>query len=495
MACRRSRPTTVRLPAWRVPRAAWGTAPRGHFANGLVYLTKSIGAGLVGLIPPSLLYFGLFVFLGVDISGPAYLMTVIGITTTTVLIWVEVVLSLRRHVPAPHPPERPWPTVSAIIAAYLPNEHATIMESLQAFAAIEYAGPRQVILAYNTPTDMPEVEARLRAFADAHPGFEVCRVAGSTSKAQNVNTALALVRGEVLGIFDADHHPAPDSFNRAVGWIIDGEADIVQGRCVVRNGEETWSSKLVAVEFEQIYGVAHPGRARMHGFGIFGGTNGYWRTSVLREITFDRSMLTEDIDSGLRALRAGYRLVSDPHLVSYELATTTFAGFWAQRMRWAQGWFQVSLRHTVPLIRLRSLTVQQRLGAAHLFFWRELYPWLALQMWPIIAFWAYRYTLTGIGWNVMPFIALTVLNLGTGPALVLVAWRRADPLVRPQWRWFAFAFVAAPFYSEVKNSICRIAQFKQLRGGQHEWVVTPRSSRAATAQSTSAVPATVGDAG
>ena len=92
----------------------------------------------------------------------------------------------------------------------------------------------------------------------------------------------------------------------------------------MRNGGETWSSRLVAVEFEQIYGVAHPGRAQMHGFGIFGGTNGYWRTDVLREITFDRSMLTEDVDSGMRALRAGYRVVSDPQLVSYELATTTF---------------------------------------------------------------------------------------------------------------------------------------------------------------------------
>ena len=455
-----------------MPRAA-RVMPRGHSV--VTYLAKSIGAGLVGVVPPALLYFGLFAILGVDISGTAYLVTVVGITLTTLLIWVEVALSLRRRGPSPHPADQPWPTVSAIIAAYLPNEQATILDTLHAFAAVEYAGERQVILAYNTPTDLPEVEAQLHAFAASHPDFEVFRVPGSTSKAQNVNAALPQVRGEVLGIFDADHHPAPDSFDRAVSWIVDGAADIVQGRCVVRNGGETWSSRLVAVEFEQIYGVAHPGRAQMHGFGIFGGTNGYWRTDVLREITFDRSMLTEDVDSGMRALRAGYRVVSDPQLVSYELATTTFAGFWAQRMRWAQGWFQVSLRHTHPLLRRPGLSLRQRLGAAHLLFWRELYPWLALQMWPIIAFWIYRYTVAGIDWNVMPFAALTALNLGTGPALVLVAWARADRSVQVNWRWFLLALVAAPFYSEVKNSICRIAQFKQLRGGQHEWVVTPRS--------------------
>jgi cellulose synthase/poly-beta-1,6-N-acetylglucosamine synthase-like glycosyltransferase len=321
---------------------------------------------------------------------------------------------------------------------------------------------------------MPEVEDALHDFARRHPGFEILRLFGSTSKAENVNRAVRHVRGAVIGVFDADHWPAPDSFRRAVQWIIDGRMDVVQGRCVVRNGGQSLMSKLVAVEFEQIYGVAHPGRARMHGFGIFGGTNGFWRTSVLRTVKFDESMLTEDIDSGLRALRAGHRLHSDPYLVSYELATATLASFWSQRMRWAQGWFQASLRHTLPLATDRRLTKRQRAGAVHLFFWREVYPWLALQMWPIIFFWVHRYGLFRIDWTVLPWIALTFINLLTGPVLILFAWYSAHPSVRKEWRWFALSMLLAPFFSELKNGLCRVAQFKQLRGGKHEWVVTPR---------------------
>ena len=74
----------------------------------------------------------------------------------------------------------------------------------------------------------------------------------------------------------------------------------------------SWVARTVAVEFEMIYGVSHPGRARLHGFGIFGGSNGYWRTELLRQTRFRGSMMTEDIDSALRVVEAGGVLVPDP---------------------------------------------------------------------------------------------------------------------------------------------------------------------------------------
>lgn len=79
----------------------------------------------------------------------------------------------------------------------------------------------------------------------------------------------------------------------------------------------------MAVEFETIYSVSHPGRQRLHDFGIFGGSNGYWRTDLLRSIRMRGSMLTEDIDSALRVVERGGRIVSDPFLVTRELAPTT----------------------------------------------------------------------------------------------------------------------------------------------------------------------------
>ncbi len=182
-----------------------------------------------------------------------------------------------------------------------------IEDTVAAFLRVQYPGPLQVILAYNTPKDMPEIEERLREIARDNPRFVPMRVTASTSKAQNVNAALPYVTGEMTAVFDADHQPDPESFRRGWRWISHG-ADVVQGHCFIRNGEASWVAKMVAIEFEQIYAVSHPGRAKLHGFGIFGGSNGYWRTGLLRELRMHGFMLTEDIDSSMRAVVRGRRI-------------------------------------------------------------------------------------------------------------------------------------------------------------------------------------------
>jgi cellulose synthase/poly-beta-1,6-N-acetylglucosamine synthase-like glycosyltransferase len=359
-----------------------------------------------------------------------------------------------------------------VIAAYLPNEADTIVESVHTHLAQEYAGGLQVVLAYNTPVPL-DVEAELAELALRHPDLTVLKVPDSTSKAQNVNAALRVAEGEVVGIFDADHHPMPGAFERAWRWIDDG-ADVVQGHCVIRNGDDSALAKLVAVEFEQIYAVAHPGRAALFGFGIFGGSNGYWRASALERIRLRGSFLTEDIEASVRVLEAGGRIVNDPGLVSRELAPETPKALWNQRMRWAQGWFQVSLRHFWSVLRSPVLTTRQRLGVAYLLGWRELYPWLALLTWPLLGFYTWRDG--GLDLSSPMFLLLTVFTAASGPLQTLAAWRLAVPDVRRHRRWFVAAALANLFfYTELKNVVNRVAQLKQLRG-ERRWVVTPRSA-------------------
>jgi hypothetical protein len=235
---------------------------------------------VLGMVVPYALYL-LAHRAGVDVVSVAYVVVVVSLLVTGAAIWVEGLLALDPVQPPPAPPELDetvaYPPATALVAAYLPNEAATVVETVEAFLRVDYPGGLQVVLAYNTPVDLP-VEAVLARIAERDPRLLLVRVPGSTSKAQNVNAAMALVTGEFTGVFDADHHPEPDSFRRAFRWIADGY-DVVQGHPVVRNGDASWVARMVAVEFEMIYGVSHPGRAKLHGFGIFGGSNGYWRTS------------------------------------------------------------------------------------------------------------------------------------------------------------------------------------------------------------------------
>ena len=439
-------------------------------------------------VAPLLLPFLLYVLLyrvGVDVSTFVYIAVVVALVGTAYLIWVEGLQALNPGKPAEEPNE-PYPPASAIIAAYLPNEADTIIETVEAFLRVEYPAPFRVILAYNTPEDLP-IEAQLYDIAERDPRFLPFRVAKSSSKAQNVNVALSKVRGEFVGVFDADHHPNPDSFCRAWRWLSgskeeEGEDryDVVQGHSVVRNGDASWVSRTVAVEFEAIYAVSHPGRTRLHAFGVFGGSNGYWRTDLLRKTKMRGFMLTEDIDSSMRVIETGYKIVSDPLLISRELAPETWKSLWNQRMRWAQGWFQVSLRHLWQGLRSSDLTFRQKLGFIHLLGWREVYPWISLQIFPIVAFWIWRGDT--IDWFVPIFVLTSLFTLSVGPGQTLFAYLLAAPDIRKHKLWFLWYFlVSTLFYTEFKNLISRVAQVKQAMGEQ-EWKVTARASHKGPAE-------------
>lgn len=466
------KPAKVRAAAPRPPGlvGAWFGAFRARHALVIQYFATM---GL-GLVLPFCIYWGLNQ-LGFDISGGVYVFVVVSLTLTALSIWAEGLLALRRIDP-PAEPARPYPPASAIIAAYLPNEAPIIEDTIRAFLAVQYPAPLQVILAYNTPRDMPDIEEKLREIARQHPQFIPMRVQASTSKAQNVNAALAHVNGEFVAVFDADHHPDPDSFRRAWRWLSHG-ADVVQGHCLIRNGDASWVARMIAVEFEQIYAVSHPGRARLHGFGIFGGSNGYWHIGLLRELRMHGFMLTEDIDSSMRAVVRGRRIVSDPYLVSRELAPETLSGLTKQRLRWAQGWFQISMKWMLVALRSRNLSLRQKLGMLQLLAWREIYPWVSMQILPLIAFWVVQEgSFSSIDWFVPLFLVTTLFTLTTGPGQIVFTYLLADPQIRKRGAWFLFfMFTTTFFYGGLKNAWGRMAHLKQALG-ETAWVVTPRVS-------------------
>jgi CheY-like chemotaxis protein/cellulose synthase/poly-beta-1,6-N-acetylglucosamine synthase-like glycosyltransferase len=410
--------------------------------------------------------------LGADITPFIYYVIVISLLITAIMIWVEGLQSLKDINP-PKNPDIKYPPASAIIAAYLPNEAYTIVETIKVFLELEYPGPLQIILAYNSPMQLP-VEKVLQKIAEQDPRLQLLKVEGSESKSQNVNASIAHVTGEFVGIFDADHHPAKNAFSRAWQWL-SGSCDIVQGHCLVRNYNASWVAKMVAVEFEAIYAVSHPGRTRLYGFGIFGGSNGYWKTELLRQTRMHGFMLTEDIDSSMRVTENGYVIVTDPKIISRELAPGTLKALWNQRMRWSQGWFQVSMEHLLNAFRSKKLSIRQKIGAAYLLAWREIYPWLSSQMFPIIAFWVWKYHgMDKVNWLIPIFVLTSLFTLSVGPGQTFLAYLRAEKEIKDHKSWFFWYLLCSSiFYTEFKNIIARVAQVKEIVG-ERSWRITPR---------------------
>jgi cellulose synthase/poly-beta-1,6-N-acetylglucosamine synthase-like glycosyltransferase len=263
--------------------------------------------------------------------------------------------------PVPPPPrDHSYPAATAVIAAYLPNERAIIVPTVEYFLdELEYPGALCVMLAYNTPEALP-VLAELEAIVRREPRFRLLHVPDSTRKGTNVNYALQHVETPYVGVFDADSRPERSCFTKAAehlgrGW------DLVQGSAHVGVARNLWE-RLNAVEMVLKFQVSYAARHTGFGMTYFCGKNGYWRTSAVRRAYSSEVAQTEDVDMSLRALLGGARLMFDPLLMLHEDAPPTFRAWWVQRVRWAEGWAQLVKWHLAPVF--RSATVGPRCRAA-----------------------------------------------------------------------------------------------------------------------------------
>ncbi len=375
-------------------------------------------------------------------------------------------------------PRRQVPRSTIIVAAYLPNEQRIILDTLRHILTTvdrPEAG-LEVILAYNTPVRLP-VEEDLQRLAAVYPELRLLAVEGSHSKAENVNAALQIVTGEITCILDADHWPVADCLERAWSWLKSGQYDVVQGRNVIRNYSRNFLTRLVAIEFECMYGVSHPAKSLLVDTAMFCGSNGYWRTSVLRRIRLCPNALTEDIDATLRALLTGHRIVHDPNIVATELAPVDLSSFWSQRKRWAQGWLEVTLTHQLPLLRSPYLDLWQKFYWTILLLYSAAFHFIALQIFPMFFSLALSHSVPP------PFTqdyvwATTLLTLLSGPCQALAGMRVQNSVVRYPLADFLLYCLLIPFYCILKNIIAVIAIYDHLLG-ETEWVVTNRGLREA----------------
>ena len=330
----------------------------------------------------------------------------------------------------------------------------------------------EVILAYNSPIELP-IEAELRELAERRPELRVLRVEGSESKAENLNAAIEIATGEIVGILDADHYPPADCFERAWRWL-ETEYDVVQGRNVIRNRDANFLTRMIGVEFECMYGVCHPARSLFVDTAIFGGSNGYWRIEALRRTRFDPRFMTEDIDASSRALLDGYRIVADRSIVSTELAPTNFRSLWFQRKRWAQGWLEVTLRYQREFWSSKRLSFWQKVYWTYLLVYRELYPPITLQILPLIL--SLLMLQGSVPLKAHWYLWVTALiTFASGPYQTLVAVKNAH--VRPRlWTAFEYALFVF-FYVIVKNMISVVAMYDHMMK-RTDWVVTRREMTA-----------------
>jgi 1,2-diacylglycerol 3-beta-glucosyltransferase len=181
-------------------------------------------------------------------------------------------------------------------------------------------------------------------------------------KSGALNSALLDATGEVILVFDADHKPRADVLRRLVRHFADPLVGAVQGRCIVRNGEESNLARTIAVDYYSGYLVNEYGRQALYGLPAYGGANCAVRTSTLRALGgWNPDTVTEDTDLTLRLLLRGEVVRFDVTAIDTEESVPTLKRFWNQRYRWARGHQQAWREYRGEIWRAPSLTVAQKI--------------------------------------------------------------------------------------------------------------------------------------
>ena len=182
------------------------------------------------------------------------------------------------------------------------------------------------------------------------------------TKPRALNIALPLVRGELLVIFDAEDAPAPGQLREAAERFLRAPRKLacLQARLAIDNIEDSWLTRLFAIEYAVLFDVLNPGLA---GLGLplpLGGSSNHFRTEILREMCgWDAWNVTEDADLGLRLARFGYDTGILPSS-TLEEAPARIDAWLRQRRRWSKGWMQTFITLTRDPRRLVA-----ELGAAN----------------------------------------------------------------------------------------------------------------------------------
>jgi glycosyltransferase involved in cell wall biosynthesis len=245
------------------------------------------------------------------------------------------------------------PKVSLHVPAY--NEPTDMLiETIRSLDRLDYPNYEVVVLDNNTRDpgvwepvarwSSPRRRVRF-VHVDHLPGYK----SGALNLALREYTDPA---AELVGVVDADYLVDPSYLRRVVGYFSDPGIAFVQTPQDYR--EYRGDAYLTACydAYKYFFVTSMPARNERNSI-IFAGTMGLLRRSALEGLGgWDEWTITEDAETSLRLLRAGWSgwFVGEP--LGRGVMPLTFAALKSQRFRWCFGGMQILRKH-----------------------WRELWPW------------------------------------------------------------------------------------------------------------------------
>jgi cellulose synthase/poly-beta-1,6-N-acetylglucosamine synthase-like glycosyltransferase len=244
----------------------------------------------------------------------------------------------------------PWfPRTAVLVPAW--NEAAVIGASIDRLMLLDY--PREALRIYvvddASTDDTPDV---IQAKAEKYPGHVVHlrRKSGGEGKARTLNHGLEVILRDdwmqAVLIMDADVIYEPRSLRAMTRHLADPGVGAVTA--YIKEGSRPGNYLTRFIGYEYITAQAAARRAQ-NVLGVLaclaGGAQLHSRANIeALGGRIDSSSLAEDTVTTFQTQQGGRRVVFEPHATVWAEEPGTIAGLWKQRLRWARGNIQVSLR-------------------------------------------------------------------------------------------------------------------------------------------------------
>lgn len=309
-----------------------------------------------------------FSLLGIAASSLLFLLEfgALALAATFAFETCDVVCRVRHSRTFPKSDPTYQPRVSIHIAAY--NEPPDMLiQTIKAVSALDYPDFEVVVVDNNTHD--PEIWQPVEAFCAGDPKVKFVHVdpwPGYKSGALN----LALERyvdpqAEIIGVVDSDYLVDSNWLTETVGHFADPAVAFVQTPQDYREYEGNRYLTACYDAYRYFFASAMPSRNERNSI-IFAGTMGLLRRRPLVELGgWDEWCITEDAETSLRLLMAGYSGLFIARSYGRGIMPLTFSSLKSQRFRWCFGGMQILRRHWKSLLPWgkapdNRLTIEQR---------------------------------------------------------------------------------------------------------------------------------------
>jgi glycosyltransferase involved in cell wall biosynthesis len=308
------------------------------------------------------------------------------------------------------------------------NERYVVGRLLDAAAQLNWPRDRLEIQLLDDSTDDTRELAAEHVERLRRRGLDIVhihRTDRSGFKAGALKAGMAVAKGELLAIFDADFVPQPSFLRDLVPFFENPQIGLVQARWGHLNRDLSPLTRAQGLAIDGHFSVEQAGRCWSGWMLNFNGTAGMWRKTAIEDAGgWQADTLTEDLDLSYRAQLRGWKV---EYTVDVEVPAeipADIAAFKSQQRRWAKGSIQTA-KKLLPRVMRAPLPLGVRLQAfLHLTHYsvHPLMVLVAILAVPTLLLWPTDLDLPKWSWGVF---GLCMLGGTCGPNALYVTSQRA----------------------------------------------------------------------